>query len=142
MTNNSAEQALEHAAALGQQSRTAARWLIPYYLVFGTASLAMAIAVGLTAGRPSMIWIMGLWALVIAGLTLYSSTRKAALRGMGKLHGTLIGIWASIWAVTVALGSTGDGSLGFMIAGGLAMFAVCVGGAVIVHQRTRAGVAS
>lgn len=138
MNTADARAALAQAHSLQSVAAAAGRWLVGYYIVFGVASFGFSSAFGVTHGRFGVLALTAAWAVVVLALSLYASTRKAAMRGMGRLHGIVMAGWGLAWVVIVIVGSTVPMGLWWWIGGGIVQLLICLVAARHVAVKTAA----
>ncbi|MFT4295515.1 MAG: hypothetical protein QM582_08890 [Micropruina sp.] len=128
--------ALAHADELAGQGGRSARWLARYYLVFGVASLLIAVAFGVLSGLVWTIVLTVLWAALITGISIYAGRQRTMVRGGGRVHAWVMTVWTLLWAGTVVIGSSYRMPWPWWLAGGLALLATCAVGSWTVLRRT------
>lgn len=141
MDNDAAREALAQADLLANRTASQGRWLVRYYLILGVASLLVGAAFGLFHGPVAMVTLVTIWMAVVVGISIYANTRRAVVRGMGRLHMTVMLGWSAAWILTVGFGTGRNLGWQWYLFGGVLMLAVCLAGAYVAYRRT-AGVAT
>ncbi|WP_405620516.1 hypothetical protein [Streptomyces sp. NBC_01508] len=98
--------ALSRASSVEGAARRGTRWYARYLGVFAVGQLALVPMAVLWHGVTAAITFGITNVLLVGGLSLYAASRRVVSRHFGVLHGSLVGTWAVLFAVTVAL-STG-----------------------------------
>ncbi len=81
-------------------------WYTRYLWVFAAGQLGLVPLAVLWNGLASAI-AFGLGnTLLVAGLSVYAARQRVVRRGFGVKHGAVIGSWAALFALSVALGTT------------------------------------
>lgn len=128
--------ALAHADRLAARTRSSARWLARYYVVFGVASALMALGFGLVQGVVWTVILMVAWLALIAGISIYAGRQQTMVLDGGRIHAAVMVAWTVIWVITVAAGGNLALSWPWWLAGGIGMLAVALLGAWAVLRRT------
>lgn len=129
MDTTDARAALAQAHSLQTAGAAAGRWLVGYYIAFGLASFAFCSAFGFAHGRNGVLVLTAAWAVFVVALSVYAATRRAAMRGMGRLHGTVMAVWGLTWVVIVMVGSKVPMDPWWWIGGGIVQLLVCLAAA-------------
>lgn len=98
--------ALARAASLRAEVHRMSRWYAHYLLVYGIAAFVTTLLVGMLPGAAGVGVAMGLWAAVIGGLSVYAARQRVSRRGFARRHGGIIGVWAALYGVVLAVGAT------------------------------------
>jgi len=128
--------ALEQATRLAARTQRSARWLARYYVIFGGASLLIALAFGLLHGATWTIVLTLVWVALVIGISVYAGRQQTMVRGGGRIHAAVMVAWSVIWVVTVISGATFDLPWPWWLAGGVGMMASALIGAWTVLRRT------
>ena len=81
---------------------------------------------------------MGVWLVLLVGLTLYQRRQQSLIRRFAALHTIVIMTWASLWVITVIMGSfffVGD--LSWWVPAGIVTALPALIGALVVFRQTR-----
>ncbi|MBT2384898.1 hypothetical protein [Streptomyces sp. ISL-11] len=97
---------LRRAAELERSARTRSGWYARYLWAFAAAQLVLVPMALLWHGPTSATVYALANTLLVTGLTIYSTRQRAVRRGFGVTHGVLVGSWATVFALTVVLGTT------------------------------------
>jgi hypothetical protein len=128
--------ALEQATRLSSRARRSTRWYGHYLLGFAAASLVMSVLTGVS-GRRGVLVVTVVWAVLIALSSVWVARQQTVIRGMTRLHLTVMLGWTVAWLVTVLVGTTTfSGQLGWWVLGGAAVALSPVLGAVVALRRT------
>lgn len=128
---------LRRARELSARARRSARWYTRYLFAFGLASFVMATLFGVVGGVWGSALLTPLWLVFLTGLTVYSTRQPTVVRGMARLHGTMIAGWALAWGVTVTVGlHYYPDQIWWWVLGGLAMATPPLLAAHAVEKRT------
>ncbi|MFI6604501.1 tyrosine-type recombinase/integrase [Nonomuraea sp. NPDC050536] len=101
---------LDPAAALAQAERLKtmmnrhSRWVVYYQLMYGAASFAMVLALGLLEVPLGVIVSSVIWILAIAALSIFAARQPVSYRGMAKTHYVMIGTWTILYGIVLFLG--------------------------------------
>ena len=136
MNNDAAREALAKADLLADQTAGHGRWLIRFYVIFGAASVLMAMAFGTFHGLVAVVSLTALWLVLVIAISIYANTRQAVVRGMGRLHALVMIGWTLVWVVTIMIGTSKHLGWPWFAAGGVSMLIVCLVGAYAAHRRT------
>ncbi len=138
MTDTSAQDLIGTAERLAQRSRRAARWYAVYLLFYGVGTFALALLIGIAPGPLGVSLGMGLWLLLLVGLTVYQRRQRALIKRFARLHLIVISTWAVLWVVTVVVGTIFFvGDLTWWIPAGLVTALPALIGAAYVFRQTR-----
>ncbi len=138
MTDTSADELLTTAERLAQRSRRAARWYALYLLLYAAGTVVLALAIGIAPGPLGVSVGMGIWVILLAGLTLYQRRQQALIKKFAALHTIVIMTWASLWIITVIAGSfffVGD--LSWWLPAGIVTALPALIGSLLVFRQTR-----
>ncbi len=138
MAQHDPTEALAQAQRLGARTQRSARWLARYYVIFGIASMLIALGFGLLRGRTWALVLSGVWLVLVLGISLYSSRQQTMVRGGGRIHAGVMAAWTVIWVITVTVGASNDLPWPWWLAGGVGMLASPLVGAWVVLRRTEA----
>lgn len=121
-------------------SNTAARWYVRYLVIYGVASFVLAASFAVIPdSRLATLVTMPFWLVIVVGLSVWAARQRTAVRGFGWLHGTVIGVWAAVWAATIGLGTTVFvGVWQWFVACGVVLAGIAFTGAYVTHRRSRA----
>lgn len=136
MNSELAREALARAERLAASTSTAGRWAVRYYVIFGLASFLYALSLVFLRGSTTMAVPTIVFVAVIAGLTIYANSRCAIMRGLGRVHASVMVAWTLVWLATILIGTRLDLGSSWWLAGGAAMLAICLGGAWAAHRCT------
>lgn len=98
--------ALDRAAGLEKAARARSGWYARYLWIFAAGQLVLV---------PVSLWWHGLASalffslgntLLVTGLSVYAARQRVVRRGFGLKHGLLIGTWATVFGLGIALGTT------------------------------------
>lgn len=128
--------ALAQAERLAARTQRSARWLARYYVVFGGASLLMALAFGLLHGMTWTIVLTLAWLVLVVGISVYARRQQTMVRGGARIHTVVMLTWSAVWVVTVVVGANFDLPWPWWLAGGVGMLAAALVGAWVVLRRT------
>ena len=138
MTETSAQDLLTTAERFAQRSRRAARWYAFYLLLYALGTFVLALVIGIAPGPLGVSIGMGVWLVLLVGLTLYQRRQQALIRRFAALHTIVIMTWASLWVITVIMGSfffVGD--LSWWVPAGIVTALPALIGALLVFRQTR-----
>lgn len=138
MTETSADELLTSAERLAQRSRRAARWYALYLLLYAVGTFALAFLIGIAPGPLGVSIGMGVWVVLLVGLTLYQRRQQALIKRFAALHTIVIMTWASLWIITVIVGTfyfVGD--LSWWVPAGIVTALPALLGSLLVHHQTR-----
>lgn len=138
MTETSAGELLTSAERLAQRSRRAARWYALYLLLYAVGTFALAFLIGIAPGPLGVSIGMGVWVVLLVGLTLYQRRQQALIKRFAALHTIVIMTWASLWIITVIVGTfyfVGD--LSWWVPAGIVTALPALLGSLLVHHQTR-----
>ena len=130
--------ALRRATELSGRARRSSRWYVGYLLVFAAGSFAVSVLTG-AFPRPAGIAVTtGSWIAFLAVTTAWISRKQTSIRGMTRLHLTVMAGWTAAWLATVLLGtSLFRGDLWWWVLGGALVAASPTAGALVAHRRSR-----
>lgn len=129
-----AHAALAHAHALQERVRRRSRWYARYLWLFGAGSFVTTLL--LAFDTSVRVVSMGLWGVLVIGLSLYAARQPVARRGFGVRHGVIIGIWAAVYSTVVVIGvTTFDGDLRWWAPGAVAAALPALIGACLEGRR-------
>lgn len=131
------DNALTQADRLAAHTRTSARWLARYYVIFGVASLLMPLGFGLLHEVAWTITLLMFWLALIVGISIYAGRQPTMVQGGGRIHAAVMVAWTVIWVTTVTVGSSQNLPWPWWLAGGVGMLAAALLGARAVQSRTR-----
>ncbi len=138
MTETSADELLTSAERLAQRSRRAARWYAFYLLLYALGTVVLAFLIGVAPGPLGVSLGMGLWLVLLVGLTLYQRKQQALIKKFAALHTIVILTWAPLWVLTVIVGTfyfVGD--LSFWLPAGIVTALPALVGSLLVFHQTR-----
>lgn len=138
MTETSADELLTSAERLAHRSRRAARWYGFYLLLYALGTFALAFLIGVAPGPLGVSIGMGVWVVLLFGLTLYQRRQQALIKKFAALHTIVIMTWASLWIITVIVGTfyfVGD--LSWWVPAGLVTALPALLGSLLVFRQTR-----
>lgn len=130
------QEVLTQADRLAARTRTSARWLARYYVIFGFASLLMPLGFGLLHGVAWTITLLVCWLALIVGISVYAGRQQTMVQGGGRIHAAVMIAWTAIWVITVAVGSSRGLPWPWWLCGGIGMLAVALLGVRAVLSRT------
>ncbi|MGO1561688.1 hypothetical protein CZ771_08730 [Actinomycetales bacterium JB111] len=108
-SDSSSDDALRDLARAEElAARTAARgrrWVRIYLTTWAIASVGLLLAIGL-GSQMVVIVAMSLWALLVVAGVVFSAKQGVAVTGAGGRLGTAAGLWAAVYAGSLALGVT------------------------------------
>jgi hypothetical protein len=111
-----ASAALAQARALQDQVHHRSRWYVRYLRLYGAAAFLMTLPLGF--GEGWVIVSLALWGTVIAALSVYAARQPVSRHGFGRRHGMIIGSWAAVYGVVLAVGvSRFEGELAWWLPG-------------------------
>lgn len=96
---------LRRAEQLDRDARRAARWYVRYLFAFALASFVLASLFGVVGGRWGAAVLTPIWVVFIVALSVWSTRQRASVRGMTRLHLTMMLGWTVAWLATVIVGS-------------------------------------
>ena len=138
MTDTDAQALLGTAERLAQRSRRAARWYALYLLLYGVGTFALALLIGIAPGPLGVSLGMGVWMVLLIGLTVYQRRQQALIRQFARLHLIVISTWAVLWVITVVVGTIFFvGDLSWWVPAGLVTALPALVGASYVLRQTR-----
>ncbi len=138
MTDTDAQGLLGTAERLAQRSRRAARWYALYLLLYGVGTFALALLIGIAPGPLGVSLGMGVWMVLLIGLTVYQRRQQALIRQFARLHLIVISTWAVLWVITVVVGTIFFvGDLSWWVPAGLVTALPALVGASYVFRQTR-----
>ncbi|MGZ9930351.1 hypothetical protein ACXNSR_10695 [Streptomyces sp. NC-S4] len=97
--------ALGRAAGLERAARQRSGWYARYLWVFAAGQLALVPMAVLWHGPVSAVVFSVTNGLLVAGLSVYAARQRVMRRGAGKKHVLLVASWATLFALTVTLGT-------------------------------------
>ncbi|MFE5483132.1 hypothetical protein [Streptomyces sp. NPDC056527] len=103
-THTDAAQALHRSRAMEDAVRKRSGWYGRYLLVFAATQLALVPTILLWRSPLVVAVSMTLYALVVAGLSVYAARQRAVRRSFGLRHGLVIGTWGALYAAALVLG--------------------------------------
>lgn len=133
METNEARIALAQAEQLQANSRRAGGWLATFYLVMGVATVVMATLLVLAAGGVGVAVSTLFWVIAMTGISIYANRQKTAMRGTGRIHAVVIGLWTIGWLIAV----TGMTDVTRYLTGVAICVVACFGGALYVFLKVR-----
>lgn len=136
MDTTDARAALAQAQSLQTAGAAAGRWLVRYYVIFGLASFAFSSAFGFTPGRNEILALTAAWVVFVLVLSLYAGTRRAAMRGMGRVHAVVMTLWGLTWLIVVQVGAFARMGLWWWVGGGIVQLLICLAAARHVAAKT------
>ncbi len=138
VTTDDPAEALRRAAELSARARRSSHWYVTYLLAFAGGSFAISVLTGTFPSPAGVAVTAGLWVVFLAVTTGWISRKQTSIRGMTRLHLTVMGGWTVAWLATVLLGTAHfRGDLWWWVLGG-AVVAACPGtGALVAHRRSR-----
>lgn len=86
--------------------RRGADWYLRYLLAFGGVQVFFVPTVLLWHEPVAFAVVMALYVALVCALSVYAKRQPAVRRGFAKRHGTVIGTWAAVYSVSVALGTS------------------------------------
>ncbi|MEE1753059.1 hypothetical protein [Streptomyces sp. SP18CS02] len=98
--------ALKGIAGIEATARGRSRWYVGYLWLFATWQLVLVPAVLLWHGPVGTLTSTLANALVVMGLSLFATRQPVVPHGYGRLHLKVIGAWAAVHVLTLALGLT------------------------------------
>lgn len=129
---------LDRAQQLAREARRSARWYVRYLIAFAAASLVMSTLYGVLGGVWGVAILTPLWVVFLTVLTVYSTRQRTVVRGMTRVHTTMIVAWAIGWGITVIVGSTVfPDRVWWWVLGGLITATPPLLAARRIHERTR-----
>ena len=138
MTETSAEDLLTSGERLAQRSRRAARWYARYLLLYAFGTVGLALVIGIAPGPLGVSIGMGVWLILLAGLTVYQRKQQALIKKFAALHTIVIMTWASLWVITVLVGTFSFvGDLSWWVPAGVVTALPALIGSLIVFRQTR-----
>lgn len=138
MTETSAQDLLGTAERLAQRSRRAARWYAVYLLLYGVGTFALALLIGIVPGPLGVGIGMGVWLVLLVGLTVYQRRQQALIKRFARLHLIVIATWATLWVITVVVGTVVFvGDLTWWVPAGVVTALPALVGAAYVFRQTR-----
>ncbi|MEV5711875.1 hypothetical protein [Actinoallomurus sp. NPDC052274] len=136
---------LDPSAALAQAEQLKAavdrrsRWVVGYQLAYGTASLAMVLALGLLGGRLGTVVSLAIWVPVVVALSVYAAQQPVAHRGMAVTHGVMVGAWGVLYGAVLGVGiAFFPGDLAWWLPGAALVALPGFGAAYVTSRRVRA----
>lgn len=96
--------ALRGAARIEGAARGRGHWYAVYLWVFAAWQLAFVPAVVLWHAGPAVS--TGANVALVSGLSAYAARQPVVPRGFARRHCTVIGTWAALYALTIALSVT------------------------------------
>ncbi len=138
MTETSANELLTTAERLAQRSRRAARWYALYLVLYALGTVLLALLIGIAPGPLGVSIGMGVWLVLLVGLTLYQRRQQALIKKFVALHTIVIMTWASLWIITVIAGTfffVGD--LSWWLPAGIVTALPALIGSLVVFRQTR-----
>ena len=119
-SSDDARSRLAHAEELAE--RTAARgrrWIRIYLTTWAVASVGLLLAIGM-GSQMVLILAMSAWGLLVATGVAFSARQGVAATGAGGRLGTAAGLWAVVYAGSLAVGySAHKGELWFWLVAGV-----------------------
>lgn len=97
--------ALGRAAGVERAARQRSGWYARYLWVFAAGQLLLVPIAVLWRGPVSAVVFSMTNGLLVAGLSVYAARQRVMRRGAGKKHVLLVASWATLFALTVTLGT-------------------------------------
>ncbi|PDP85339.1 hypothetical protein CQJ94_22805 [Glycomyces fuscus] len=104
MRKDEALDALEQAEAVGTRARSRGRWYTVYAAVFGVATLALVLVLGLFPSPPVIIASTVGFGVVTAAMTAFAVRQPVHPRGHAALHLWTMGVWGVLYTTTLFVG--------------------------------------
>ncbi|MEV7563211.1 hypothetical protein [Streptomyces sp. NPDC089795] len=101
--------ALGRAAGLEQAARLRSGWYARYLWVFAAGQLVLVPMAVLWHGPVSAVVFAVTNALLVTGLSVYAMRQRVMRRGFGAKHGVMMGSWATLFALTITVGTAAFG---------------------------------
>ncbi|MFF4321911.1 hypothetical protein [Streptomyces sp. NPDC001568] len=98
--------ALDRAAGLEKAARARSGWYARYLWIFAIGQLVLVPVALLWHGLASALVFGSVNTAMVTGLSVYAARQRVVRRGFGLKHGLLIGSWAAVFGLVVALGTT------------------------------------
>ncbi|MFD0168412.1 hypothetical protein ACFVJH_30365 [Streptomyces decoyicus] len=96
--------ALARAQELSATVRDGTKWYVRYLVIFGCASAAQALAVGLLVHPYGMAIGTGIGGVTVTALSVYAVRQRVSRRGFGWWHAGLMGVWTLLYVGVLLLG--------------------------------------
>jgi len=138
MTDTSAQDQLSTAERFALRSRRAARWYASYLLLYALGTFVLALLIGIAPGALGVSIGMAVWLVLLVGLALHQRRQQALMRRFAGLHAIVIMTWASLWIITVIMGTfffVGD--LSWWVSAGIVTALPPLIGSLVVFHRTQ-----
>jgi hypothetical protein len=138
MHEDEALEALERAEAVGTRARSRGRWYTVYATVFGVATLALVLVLGLFPSPPAIIASTVGFGVVIAAMTAFALRQPVRPRGHAALHAWMTGVWSVLYTATLFVGMYAfPRDPAWWVSGALACAAVPLVAAYLSLRRSR-----
>ncbi|GAA2630610.1 MULTISPECIES: hypothetical protein [Streptomyces] len=97
--------ALGRAAGLERAARQRSGWYARYLWAFAAGQLVLVPIAVLWHGPVSAVVFAVTNALLVTGLSVYAARQRVMRRGFGVKHGVMMGSWATVFALTITVGT-------------------------------------
>ncbi|WP_067965873.1 hypothetical protein [Nocardiopsis trehalosi] len=138
MDHAEARAALAVADGVADTARRRARWYAAWCAAYAVLTAAYTAGVGLAPGPLTIGAGSAAWAIATALLSAYAVRQPVAPRHYTRLHLTMIGTWAVLYAGVLVLGADRFGDPAWWVPGALLTAVPPLAGAVAALRLTRA----
>lgn len=105
MRRNEALDALERAETMGTRVRSRGGWYTVYAAVFGVATLALVLVVGLFPSPAVIAASTAGFGVAVAAMTVFALRQPVRPRGYAALHLWTMGAWSALYLLTLLVGA-------------------------------------
>ena len=78
--------------------------VVRYLVIFGCASAAQVLSVGLLAHPYGVAIGIGIGGVTVTALSVYAARQRVSRRGFGRWHAGLMGVWTLLYVAVLLLG--------------------------------------